>query len=68
MKSTKSKLTKSMKEVGYGDYLVLISYQTPVAAMHIDGKAYRTIFKWSATSSHHISRWLAGCLDVENKP
>jgi hypothetical protein len=49
-----------------GNTLVLFSYQTPVAAF-VDGKAYRTEKKWSATTSKHINRWLDG-EDAEEKP
>lgn len=55
-------------EVGVGDYLVLFSYQTPVAAMHVDGKAFRTSTVFSPTTSRHINRWLADVLDVTEKP
>lgn len=38
---------------------VLISYQTPVAAL-VPGKGWiRTATKWSVTTSKHINRWLA---------
>lgn len=39
---------------------VLFSYQTPVAAF-IPGKGLvKTSFKWSPTTSRHISKWLEG--------
>ena len=53
-----------MQEVGCGDYLVLLSYATPVAAMHVDGKAFRTSSVWSVTTTRHINRWLQDCPDV----
>lgn len=62
------KLTANMHEVGCGDYLVLVSYNTPVAAMHVDGKAYRTNVVWSPTTTRHINRWLADVADVQEKP
>ena len=38
---------------------VLFSYSTPVAAL-VPGKGWiRTAYKWSATTSKHINRWLA---------
>ena len=68
MPKTNIHLTANMKEVGIGDYIVLISYSTPVAAMHVDGKAYRTSAVWSPTTSRHINRWLYDVADVTEKP
>lgn len=45
---------------------VLFSYRTPVAAW-IDGKAYRTEYKHSKTTSRHINQWLDGA-PAEEKP
>lgn len=42
-----------------GNILALVSYETVVAAF-VDGKAYRTSKKWSATTSRHISKWFDG--------
>lgn len=42
-------------------YDVLFSYETPVAAKDVKtGKVFKTSKKWSATTSKHISKWLAG--------
>lgn len=42
-------------------YDVLFSYETPVAAKDIKtGEVFKTSKKWSATTSKHISKWLAG--------
>ena len=49
-----------------GEKSILISYETPVAAV-VDGKHYRTSKKWSSTTSKHINRWLPE-LGVEEKP
>lgn len=67
-KKLNAKLTKNMQEVGRGDWLVVVSYNTPVAAMHIDGKAFRTMTVWSPTTTRHINRWLAGVTDVQERP
>ena len=48
-------------ELKTGNYLVLFSYQTPVAYRDLrTGKYYRTVKKWSRTTSRHISQWLNG--------
>ena len=64
------KLTENMHEVGVGDYLVLVSYKTPVAAMHQDGKAFRTTKVWSPTTSRHINLWLGDVpvIEVDEMP
>lgn len=42
-------------------YDVLFSYETPVAAKAVKtGEVFKTSKKWSATTSKHISKWLAG--------
>ena len=42
-------------------YDVLFSYETPVAAKDVKtGEVFKTSKKWSATTSKHISKWLAG--------
>jgi len=46
---------------------VLFSYKTPVAAQTEDGLFVRTDKHWSATTSRHISKWLAGA-SAELKP
>lgn len=38
---------------------VLVSYETPVAAC-VNGLYYRTMKKWSATTTRHINSWLEG--------
>lgn len=35
---------------------ILVSYETPVAAV-IDGVSYRTEKKWSNTTAKHITQW-----------
>ena len=61
-------LTENMTEVGRGDYLILLSYQTPVAAVHIDGKAFRTAMVWSPTTTRHINGWLEDVMDATEMP
>lgn len=42
------------------DTQVFFSYETPVAAF-VPGRGFlRTDFKWSVTTSKHITRWLNG--------
>lgn len=65
--ASKNNLTKTMKEVGRGDYLVLVSYNTPVAAMHVDGKAFRTDTVWSPATTRYINRWLSDIADVQER-
>ena len=43
---------------------VFFSYRTPVAAW-VDGKFYRTEYKWSQTTTHHINQWLGEASAVE---
>lgn len=61
-------LTSNMHEVFRKDYIVLVSYSRPVAAVHIDGKAYRTSSVWSPATTRHINRWLNGVIDVAERP
>jgi hypothetical protein len=53
-------------EVNISNGVVLVSYETPVAAI-IDGVRYRTQKKWSVTTSRHINQWLDGA-QAETKP
>lgn len=45
-------------------YLVLYSYNTPVA-VRAHGNYFRTSKKWSVTTSKHINRWLEGVKATE---
>lgn len=56
-------------EITIGDVNILVSYETPVACF-IPGKGFqKTDKKWSATTSKHINRWLAGHgADAKNVP
>lgn len=45
---------------------VFFSYKTPVAAV-VRGRVYVTEYKWSSTTSRHISKWLDG-RSAEKKP
>lgn len=39
-------------------YIVLYSYDTPVAVHHAaSGQEWRTSKKWSATTSRHLNKW-----------
>ncbi len=44
---------------------VLVSYDTPVAAMLPDHTYIRTERKWSVTTSRHINKWLGGATAKE---
>ncbi len=45
---------------------VLVSYETPVAAHNPATDAYvRTTYKWSSTTTRHISKWLNGAVAGE---
>jgi hypothetical protein len=47
--------------------IVFVSYETPVAAF-VDGFRWvKTEQKYSATTSRHVNKWLAG-LNVETVP
>lgn len=48
--------------------MIFVSYSTPVAAI-IDGKAYRTSFRHSVTTSKHTNKWLGqmACGSAEEK-
>ena len=46
-------------ELKMNDYIVLVSYQTPVAIQdRKTGAFYQTEKKWSKTTSRHIGQWL----------
>lgn len=53
-------LGSNMAEVRLNSgFVVLFSYETPVAAW-IEGEGfYKTEKKWSVTTSKHINKWLA---------
>lgn len=54
-------IASNQNEITTTDYIVLFSYETPVAAEHrSSGKCYRTAKKWSQTTSRHINSWLEG--------
>ena len=55
-----TKLNPNMTEVSLGDRTVLFSYNTPVAYTDGKGNHFKTDKKWSATTSKHINKWLAG--------
>jgi len=60
-------LAKNQTEISLPDGTqILVSYETPVAALR-DGKYYRTDKKWSATTTRHISSWL-GSVFVTERP
>ena len=49
----------NMTEVETERYLVLFSYQTPVAYLDKEtGKLFHTRTKYSKTTSKHINQWL----------
>jgi len=45
--------------------IVLVSYETPVAAFVVGEGYYRTSEKWSATTTKHINKWLDGVKSFE---
>jgi len=49
-----------------GQSVVLVSYQTPVAA-RVHGKYYRTSERYSVTTSRQINQWLEG-IKADEKP
>jgi len=40
--------------------IVLVSYETPVAALLSSGRYIKTSTKYSRTTSKHINQWLSG--------
>jgi len=62
-------IASNMTELEVNNYLILFSYQTPVAYFR-PGVGYRkTGKKWSATTSRHISKWLLSCgISASNVP
>jgi hypothetical protein len=40
--------------------IVLVSYETPVAALLPSGRYIKTSTKYSRTTSKHINQWLCG--------
>jgi hypothetical protein len=58
-------------EVSKGDFVMLYSYQAPVALWErTSGKFWRTEFKHSRTTSKHINHWLRdhGAQDIRERP
>ena len=54
-------IAPNQTELHTNDGLVIFfSYDTPVAAFNHNGDFVRTSTKYSATSTKHINRWLAG--------
>ena len=54
-------IASNMTEVETARATVLFSYRTPVAACMNDGSGFvRTSCRWSATTTRHINKWLAG--------
>lgn len=63
-------LGSNMNQAHLGKWVVLFSYETPVAAMdEKTGKYYQTDQKFSGTTSRHLSKWLGKNKDeAEKKP
>lgn len=55
-------LKANMTELEIKGKRVLFSYETPVAYQNLDsvGNYYKTIKKWSNTTTRHINQWLGG--------
>lgn len=52
------KLGPNETQINQNGYLILYSYNTPVAVHHCaDGQEWKTSKKWSATTSKHINKW-----------
>ena len=49
----------NMTEVRCEKGIILVSYETPVAAC-LNGQYIRTAKKWSNTTTRHINKWLEG--------
>ena len=53
-----TKLGANETQVNNNGYLILYSYNTPVAVRQIaSGKEWRTNKKWSVTTSKHLNKW-----------
>lgn len=63
-------IAANMTELEIGEWIVMFSYSTPVAAQHIGHfpGLFMTEKKWSVTTSRHITKWLDGREDVYLKP
>ena len=59
-------LKSNQTEVQVGEMRILVSYQTPVAAITGEG-VFKTTQKWSGTTSKHINQWL-GAREATEKP
>jgi hypothetical protein len=57
----------NMTELEINGSLILFSYKTPVAVLHLDGNVFKTSKFWSRTTSRHINQWLVN-FDMEKKP
>lgn len=62
-------IASNMTELTLGDKKVLFSYKTPVASYEKNltgGFTYfKTNYKWSATTTRHINKWLKGNKAIE---
>jgi hypothetical protein len=66
-------LKKNLIEVHTNDYIILVSYQTPVACRckksDVYGYHYKTEKKWSNTTTRHVNWWLKELgSDAKNMP
>ena len=53
-----SRIGNNQTVIDLSDYIVLISYSTPVAARQKDtGDEYVTETRWSNTTTRHIRKW-----------
>lgn len=53
-------------ELFHNGFVVLFSYETPVAALLPSGRYIKTGTKYSVTTTRHVNRWLQGVSsDVE---
>lgn len=63
-------ITSNMTLLIVGDYEILFSYETPVAALHVGYYPGLLVTEkyWSRTTSRHINKWLDGREDITKKP
>lgn len=61
-------IASNMTELVTPYYVILFSYETPVACYH-NGEYHKTTKKWSATTTRHINKWLGNpMIPVVEKP
>ena len=59
------RLGNSETELTVGEWIILFSYEVPVAANEVGKGFYKTSKFHSVTTSKHINKWLAGAKATE---